>query len=76
MQRHPGQALAQCAPDSGQYYGVAIAFILFDLETVFLILWALARSRSPGLHMLGTFVLFTALLLLTSSFYLQVAPGG
>ena len=46
-----------------KYYGVAIAFILFDLETVFLILWALA-ARPLTDFMLVTFVLFTALLVL------------
>jgi NADH:ubiquinone oxidoreductase subunit 3 (subunit A) len=29
-----------------KYYGVAVAFMLFDLETVFLFIWALGRSRS------------------------------
>jgi len=28
-----------------KYYAVAIVFILFDLETVFLFIWALGRSR-------------------------------
>ena len=50
-------------PIAVKYYGVAIAFILFDLETVFLILWALAAKPLSD-FMLGTFVLFTALLLL------------
>jgi NADH-quinone oxidoreductase subunit A len=50
-------------PVAVKYYGVAIAFILFDLETVFLILWALAAKPLSD-FMLATFVLFTALLLL------------
>ena len=50
-------------PIAVKYYGVAIAFILFDLETVFLILWALA-ARPLSDFMFATFVLFTALLLL------------
>ena len=50
-------------PITIKYYGLAIAFVLFDLETVFLILWALA-ARPLTDFMLGTFVLFTALLVL------------
>ena len=48
-------------PVAVKYYGVAIAFILFDLETVFLILWALAAKPLDD-FMLATFVLFTVLL--------------
>ena len=50
-------------PVAVKYYGVAIAFILFDLETVFLVLWALA-ARPLDDFMLATFALFTALLVL------------
>ena len=50
-------------PVSVKYYGVAIAFILFDLETVFLVLWALAAKPLSD-FMMATFVLFTVLLLL------------
>ena len=50
-------------PITIKYYGLAIAFVLFDLETVFLILWALA-ARPLTDFMLATFVLFTALLVL------------
>jgi len=50
-------------PVAVKYYGIAIAFILFDLETVFLILWALA-ARPLGDFMLVTFLIFTALLVL------------
>jgi NADH-quinone oxidoreductase subunit A len=50
-------------PIAVKYYGVAIAFILFDLETIFLILWALAAKPLSD-FMLATFVLFTVLLLL------------
>ncbi len=44
-----------------KYYGIAVVFILFDLETVFLYLWALAAQPMTG-FMLATFALFTALL--------------
>ena len=50
-------------PIAIKYYGIAIAFILFDLETVFLILWALA-ARPLSDFMLATFLLFTFLLVL------------
>lgn len=50
-------------PVAVKYYGIAIAFILFDLETVFLILWALAAKPLSD-FMAATFVLFTALLVL------------
>ena len=50
-------------PVAVKYYGIAIAFVLFDLETVFLILWALA-ARPLSDFMLFTFVLFTVLLVL------------
>lgn len=50
-------------PIAVKYYGIAIAFILFDLETVFLILWALA-ARPLTDFMMVTFVLFTFLLVL------------
>ena len=38
-----------------KYYAVAIAFLLFDLETVFLFVWALGRAavdRIHGVHVL------------------------
>jgi NADH-quinone oxidoreductase subunit A len=50
-------------PVSIKYYGVAIAFILFDLETVFLVLWALAAKPLTD-FMMATFVLFVVLLVL------------
>ena len=50
-------------PVAVKYYGIAIAFILFDLETVFLILWALAAKPLSD-FMMATFVLFTVLLVL------------
>ena len=31
-----------------KYYAVAIVFILFDLETVFLFIWALGAQPSPA----------------------------
>lgn len=46
-----------------KYYAVAIIFILFDLETIFLFIWALAAQPLTG-FMLGTFLLFMALLVL------------
>ena len=46
-----------------KYYGVAIIFILFDLETVFLFIWALAAQPLTG-FMLVTFFLFMSLLVL------------
>lgn len=46
-----------------KYYAVAIAFLLFDLETVFLFVWALGAQPLTG-FMVATFFLFTALLLL------------
>ncbi|HEX6571284.1 MAG TPA: NADH-quinone oxidoreductase subunit A [Steroidobacteraceae bacterium] len=44
-----------------KYYAIAVLFILFDLETVFLYLWALAAQPMTG-FMLGTFALFVTLL--------------
>lgn len=46
-----------------KYYGVAIAFILFDLETVFLFIWALGAQPLTG-FMLATFGIFIFLLVL------------
>jgi NADH-quinone oxidoreductase subunit A len=45
-----------------KYYAVAIVFILFDLETVFLFIWALAAKPLTG-FMLFTFAVFALLLL-------------
>lgn len=44
-----------------KYYAVAIVFLLFDLETVFLYIWALGAQPLTG-FMLFTFFLFTFLL--------------
>jgi NADH-quinone oxidoreductase subunit A len=44
-----------------KYYAVAIVFILFDLETVFLFIWALGAQPVTG-FMLFTFFLFVFLL--------------
>jgi NADH-quinone oxidoreductase subunit A len=41
-----------------KYYGVAIVFILFDLETMFLFIWALGAKPLTG------FLLFTLFLFL------------
>jgi NADH-quinone oxidoreductase subunit A len=46
-----------------KYYAVAIIFILFDLETVFLFIWALGAQPMTG-FMLITFLIFIALLVL------------
>jgi NADH-quinone oxidoreductase subunit A len=46
-----------------KYYAVAIVFILFDLETVFLFIWALAAQPVTG-FMLVTFGIFVFLLVL------------
>ena len=46
-----------------KYYAVAIIFILFDLETVFLFIWALAAQPLTS-FMLLTFFLFFFLLVL------------
>jgi NADH-quinone oxidoreductase subunit A len=46
-----------------KYYAVAIVFILFDLETVFLFIWALGAQPLTG-FMLFTFFVFMFLLVL------------
>ena len=46
-----------------KYYGIAIAFILFDLETVFLFIWALGAQPLTS-FMLATFGIFIFLLVL------------
>ncbi|MGE5339203.1 MAG: NADH-quinone oxidoreductase subunit A [Gemmatimonadota bacterium] len=46
-----------------KYYAVAIVFILFDLETVFLFIWALGAQPMTG-FMLATFAIFMVLLVL------------
>lgn len=46
-----------------KYYAVAIVFILFDLETMFLFIWSLAAKPLTGFLMF-TFFLFAALLVL------------
>ena len=46
-----------------KYYALAIAFLLFDLETVFLFVWALGAQPLTG-FMVFTFLLFVALLVL------------
>jgi len=44
-----------------KYYAVAIAFLLFDLETVFLYIWAMGAQPLTG-FMLFTFFIFAFLL--------------
>jgi NADH-quinone oxidoreductase subunit A len=46
-----------------KYYAVAIAFVLFDLETVFLFIWALG-AQPLTTFMVITFFLFVSLLVL------------
>lgn len=46
-----------------KYYALAIVFILFDLETVFLFIWALGAQPLSGFMVL-TFLVFMALLVL------------
>ena len=48
-------------PISVKYYAIAVVFILFDLETVFLFIWALGAQPLTG-FMLVTFFLFVFLL--------------
>lgn len=46
-----------------KYYAVAIIFLLFDLETVFLFIWALGAQPLTG-FLLFTFFIFMFLLVL------------
>jgi len=46
-----------------KYYAVAIMFVLFDLETVFLFIWAIGAQPVTG-FMLATFAIFVFLLVL------------
>jgi len=46
-----------------KYYAIAVVFILFDLETVFLFIWALGAQPLTS-FMLATFALFALLLVL------------
>jgi NADH-quinone oxidoreductase subunit A len=46
-----------------KFYAVAIAFLLFDLETMFLFIWTLGARPLSG-FMVFTFFFFTALLVL------------
>jgi len=47
-----------------KYYGIAVVFILFELETVFLFLWALGSQPLTGTFLLvgGFFLLLLVLL--------------
>jgi NADH-quinone oxidoreductase subunit A len=49
-----------------KYYAIAIVFILFDLETVFLFLWALAAQPLTGalLAALGVFIALLVVIML------------
>jgi len=44
-----------------KYYAIAVVFLLFDLETVFLFLWALGAQPITG-TMLAAFTVFMVLL--------------
>jgi NADH-quinone oxidoreductase subunit A len=46
-----------------KYYAIAVLFILFDLETVFLFIWALGAQPLSG-FLLATLGLFIGLLVL------------
>ncbi len=46
-----------------KYYAIAIIFILFDLETIFLFIWALG-AQPLTTFMLATFLIFAFLLVL------------
>ncbi len=46
-----------------KYYALAIVFLLFDLETVFLFIWALGAQPVNG-FMVATFGIFVSLLVL------------
>ena len=50
-------------PIAVKYFGIAVAFILFDLETVFLFIWAVGAQPLTG-FMLFTFFIFVFLLVL------------
>ena len=49
-----------------KYYAIAVVFILFDLETVFLILWALGAQPLTGtlLAALGVFMVLLVVIML------------
>lgn len=47
-----------------KYYAVAILFVLFDLETMFLFIWTLGARPLNG-FMIFTFFLFTFLLVIS-----------
>jgi NADH-quinone oxidoreductase subunit A len=47
-----------------KYYAVAILFVLFDLETVFLFIWSLGAQPLTG-FMVFTLLLFVFLLVIT-----------
>ncbi|MDZ7750368.1 MAG: NADH-quinone oxidoreductase subunit A [Gammaproteobacteria bacterium] len=55
--------LQNVRPIPVKYYGVAVVFILFDLETVFLVLWALGAQPLDA-TLVVVFGLFMTLLVL------------
>jgi NADH-quinone oxidoreductase subunit A len=61
------------APFDVRFYLVAILFIIFDLETAFLVPWALVFR---DLGMAGMVVMFVFLFLLTVGFVYEWKKGG
>lgn len=53
-----------------RYYVVALIFVVFDVETVFLVPWALA-ARSLGLFALVEMAIFAAILMLSWAYALR-----
>lgn len=53
-----------------RYYVVALIFVVFDVETVFLVPWAMA-ARSLGLFALVEVVIFAAILMLSWGYALR-----
>ena len=57
-------------PLSIKYYPIAIFFLLFDLETVLLFVWAAAAGQAQIATLaLGSFLVFMALLALAAHLY-------
>jgi NADH:ubiquinone oxidoreductase subunit 3 (subunit A) len=53
-----------------RYYVVALIFVVFDVETVFLVPWAMT-ARSLGLFALVEMVIFAAILMLSWGYALR-----
>ena len=74
VRRDAGRHAQRARPVPIKYYAVAIAFMLFDLETVFLFIWALGAQPLTG-FMLLTFFLFAFLLVADPALRLQGAAA-